>query len=77
MLRERFAKRELLQVVDFLSTDNEKFFEEYVSTVAGVVKEQERVAAILAVDIGGTKLAAAVVDLDGKIILRDRVPTPA
>ena len=48
-----------------------------MSTVSGVVKEQERVAAILAVDIGGTKLAAAVVDLDGKIILRDRVPTPA
>jgi glucokinase len=48
-----------------------------MSTELGVVKEQEKVAAILAVDIGGTKLAAAVVDLDGKIILRDRVPTPA
>ncbi|MEI8391055.1 MAG: ROK family protein [Actinomycetes bacterium] len=38
---------------------------------------QEKIPAILAVDIGGTKLATAVVDLDGKIILRDRVPTPA
>lgn len=48
-----------------------------MSTVLGIVKEQEKLAAILAVDIGGTKLAAAIVDLDGKIILRDRVPTPA
>jgi glucokinase len=30
----------------------------------------------LAVDIGGTKLAAAVVDADGKVVVRDRVATP-
>jgi glucokinase len=30
----------------------------------------------LAVDIGGTKLAAAVVDDDGKVVVRDRVATP-
>ena len=32
---------------------------------------------ILAIDIGGTKLAAAVVTAQGDIIRRDRVPTPA
>ena len=32
---------------------------------------------ILAVDIGGTKLAAAVVTAQGEIIRRDRVATPA
>lgn len=31
----------------------------------------------LAVDIGGTKLAAGVVGLDGQILIRDRVATPA
>ncbi|MCU1365216.1 MAG: putative sugar kinase [Ilumatobacteraceae bacterium] len=30
----------------------------------------------LAVDIGGTKLAAAVVDDDGRVVVRDRVATP-
>ncbi len=30
----------------------------------------------LAVDIGGTKLAAAVVDEDGRVVVRDRVATP-
>lgn len=30
----------------------------------------------LAVDIGGTKLAAGVVDLEGNLVIRDRVPTP-
>ena len=30
----------------------------------------------LAVDIGGTKLAAAVVDKDGRVVVRDRVATP-
>ncbi|HEY4331679.1 MAG TPA: ROK family protein [Ilumatobacteraceae bacterium] len=30
----------------------------------------------LAVDIGGTKLAAGVVDDDGRVVVRDRVPTP-
>jgi glucokinase len=34
-------------------------------------------SAVLAVDIGGTKLAAAVVAPDGRIIRRDRIPTPA
>lgn len=33
--------------------------------------------AVLALDIGGTKLAAAVVTLDGSIVVSDRVPTPA
>lgn len=32
---------------------------------------------VLAVDIGGTKLAAAVVDADGTVLARDRVPTAA
>lgn len=32
---------------------------------------------ILAVDIGGSKLAAGVVSLTGEVMLRDRVPTPA
>lgn len=45
--------------------------------MVSLANEQGITAAILAVDIGGTKLAAAVVDLDGKIILRDRVPAPA
>ena len=31
----------------------------------------------LAVDIGGTKLAAGVVAPDGSVLIRDRVPTPA
>lgn len=31
----------------------------------------------LAIDIGGTKLAAGVVDEEGRILVRDRVPTPA
>ena len=31
----------------------------------------------LAVDIGGTKLAAGVVGPDGSVLIRDRVPTPA
>ena len=31
----------------------------------------------LAIDIGGTKLAAAIVDDDGAVLVRDRVPTPA
>ena len=30
----------------------------------------------LAVDVGGTKLAAGIVSLDGEILVRDRVPTP-
>lgn len=33
-------------------------------------------AGVLAVDIGGTKLAAAVVARDGTIVRRDRIPTP-
>jgi glucokinase len=33
-------------------------------------------SAYLALDIGGTKLAAGVVSLDGRVVLRDRVPTP-
>lgn len=32
--------------------------------------------AVLALDIGSTKLAAAVVNLDGDIVVSDRVPTP-
>jgi glucokinase len=32
--------------------------------------------AYLAIDVGGTKLAAGVVDADGTIVHRDRVPTP-
>lgn len=32
--------------------------------------------AYLAVDVGGTKLAAGVVGLDGTLVVRDRVPTP-
>ncbi|NBP50778.1 MAG: ROK family protein, partial [Actinobacteria bacterium] len=31
----------------------------------------------LAVDIGGTKLAAGVVGHDGELLTRDQVPTPA
>lgn len=31
----------------------------------------------LAIDIGGTKLAAGIVDATGAILVRDRVPTPA
>ena len=31
--------------------------------------------AVLAVDIGGTKLAAALVDPDGTVVRRGRVPT--
>jgi glucokinase len=30
----------------------------------------------LAVDVGGTKLAVGVVDLEGNVVVRDRVPTP-
>jgi len=30
----------------------------------------------LAVDVGGTKLAAGVVDMHGNLVIRDRVPTP-
>ncbi|WFE27228.1 ROK family protein [Solwaraspora sp. WMMD791] len=33
--------------------------------------------AVLAVDVGGTKLAAAVVEPDGRIAVRGAVPTPA
>lgn len=33
--------------------------------------------AVLAVDIGGTKLAVGVVAVDGTIVRRDRIPTPA
>jgi len=33
-------------------------------------------AGVLAVDIGGTKLAAAVVTRDGTIVRRDRIPNP-
>lgn len=33
--------------------------------------------AVLGLDIGGTKLAAAVVALDGSILISDRVPTPS
>lgn len=31
---------------------------------------------VLAIDIGGTKLAAGVVDAQGAVLVRDRVPTP-
>lgn len=34
-------------------------------------------AGYLAVDVGGTKLAAGVVSADGELIARDQVPTPA
>lgn len=34
-------------------------------------------AAYLALDVGGTKLAAAVVTDEGAVLVRDRVPTPA
>ncbi|MEZ5272163.1 MAG: hypothetical protein R2694_07625 [Ilumatobacteraceae bacterium] len=30
----------------------------------------------LAIDVGGTKLGAAIVGVDGDVILRDRVATP-
>ncbi|NDU76169.1 ROK family protein [Actinomadura sp. DSM 109109] len=33
-------------------------------------------SAVLAVDIGGTKLAAALVEPDGRVTARDRAPTP-
>jgi glucokinase len=33
--------------------------------------------ALLALDIGGTKLSAAVVTFDGSIVVSDRVPTPS
>jgi glucokinase len=32
---------------------------------------------VLGIDIGGTKMAAAIVDADGRIITKDQVPTPA
>lgn len=38
--------------------------------------ERSATPAVLALDIGGTKLAAAVVGLDGSIVVSDRVPTP-
>ena len=31
---------------------------------------------VLAIDIGGTKLAAAIVGEDGTVISKDRTPTP-
>ena len=31
----------------------------------------------LAIDIGGTKLAAGIVDGDGELLVRDRIATPA
>ena len=33
--------------------------------------------AVLAIDIGGTKLAAGVVDTDGRMLVRGEVPTLA
>lgn len=33
--------------------------------------------AVVALDIGGTKLAAAVVTIDGDVVVSDRVPTPS
>lgn len=38
---------------------------------------QEHDAPVLAVDIGGTKLAAALVDPEGRITHYDRIATPA
>lgn len=37
----------------------------------------EATRAVLALEIGGTKLAAAVVTLEGSVIVSDRVPTPS
>ncbi len=43
----------------------------------GLVIYRAAMDAVLAIDIGGTKLAAAVVDDTGAITVRDQVPTPA
>ena len=40
-------------------------------------RSTESPRAVLALDIGGTKLSAAVVTLDGSIVVSDRVSTPA
>lgn len=37
----------------------------------------EREHAYLAFDVGGTKLAAGVVTVEGRVLVRDRVPTPS
>jgi glucokinase len=34
-----------------------------------------RVRGVLAIDIGGTKMAAAVVDADGQVLSSDRIAT--
>ncbi len=42
-----------------------------------VTRSGEAPRAVLALDIGGTKLSAAVVTLEGTIVVSDRVPTPS
>jgi glucokinase len=39
--------------------------------------EVPKVPGYLAIDLGASRLAAGIVDLDGEVILRDRVATPA
>ncbi len=47
-----------------------------VSGTVDAVNTGSRRRGVLAVDIGGTKLAAGIVSLDGEVLVRDRVPTP-
>jgi glucokinase len=37
----------------------------------------DEAATVLGIDIGGTKMAAAIVDADGLILTKDQIPTPA
>jgi glucokinase len=43
---------------------------------SAAVQTQRMQPVALAIDIGGTKVAAALVDADGRIVRRDEVPTP-
>ncbi|HEY0692397.1 MAG TPA: ROK family protein [Kribbella sp.] len=37
----------------------------------------DEAATVLGIDIGGTKMAAAIVDADGLVLTKDRIPTPS
>jgi glucokinase len=37
----------------------------------------DEAATVLGIDIGGTKMAAAIVDADGLVLTEDRIPTPS
>src|SRR5574341_1132093 len=62
---------------DHASTLSDRKEAARVSMVGGAMEQRPVVTTVLAIDIGGTKLAAGIVEADGRILFRGEVPTVA